>query len=210
MSAHETMTDDASISVLKFLKENIPKSNHGNIKSELKTVFLFSKKRSKGQKIKKKKRKSRILTRKEKKALGFYVIPRNSVMYNEVVPLNEIWSDYISEMLELEKLTPDSASKSWEQFTQTIYKSDFHGSMLQVVRSKCPSYVGKKGICIMDTKNTFKIVSLDNKVTTIPKKDSVFEICVKATKIVIFGKHLCVRPAERSTKKVKSYLHPDL
>ncbi|XP_023944000.2 ribonuclease P protein subunit p29 [Bicyclus anynana] len=210
MSGLEKITDNASVSVIKFLQANVPKSDLVNIEKELKKDFLLAKKKSKGQKVKKKRKKSRILTRKEKKALGFYAIPRDSVKYSEVVPLNQIWSDYISQMLELEKLGPVGTNKNWEQFTQTIYKADFHGSMMQVVRSKCPSYVGKKGICIMDTKNTFKIVSIDNLVTTIPKKDSVFELYVKDIKICVFGKHLCVRPAERSTKKVKSYLHPDL
>lgn len=210
MSTLDTIKDEASLSVINFLKANVPKSDQLNIENELKKDFLLAKKKSKDQKVKKTRRKSRILTRKEKKALGFYAIPRDSVKYSDMIPLNQIWSDYISEMLELGKGAPDSSSKSWEQFTQTMYRADFHGALLQVVRSKCPSYVGKKGICIMDTKNTFKIVSMNNQVTTIPKKDSIFEMYVKDIKICVFGKHLCVRPAERSTKKVKCYLHPDL
>ncbi|XP_045770240.1 ribonuclease P protein subunit p29 [Maniola jurtina] len=210
MSSLETIKDEASVSVIKFLKANVPKSDHDKIENELKKDFLLAKKRSKEQKVKQKRKKSHILTRKEKKTLGFYTIPRNSIKYSDVMPLNHIWSDYISQITELDKFTPDSASKGWEQFTQTIYKADFHGSMIQVVRSKCPSYVGKKGICIMDTKNTFKIVSINNQVTTLPKKDCVFEMYVRDIKICVFGKHLCVRPAERSTKKVKSCLHPDL
>lgn len=202
--------DESSQSIVNFLKSHAPKSDGYNIETELKKDFLLAKKKSKDKKKKQKRKKSKVLTRKEKKALGFYSIPRNSVQFKDMLALNEIWTEYISEMLELEKQVPDMLSKTWDQFTQTFYKADFHGAMMEVARSKCPSYVGKKGICIMDTKNTFKIVSEDNVVTTIPKKGSVFKVFVKNLVLCIFGKHLCARPAERSNKKIKSYLHPDL
>lgn len=203
--------DEASQSIVNFLKANVPRSDIPNIETELKKDFLLAKKRSKEQKAKKHvKKKSKVLTRKEKKALGFFAIPRKSVRYNDMLAINNIWTEYIIQILELDKPIPDYSSKNWDQFSQSLYKADFHGSLLQVVRSKCPSYVGKKGICIMDTKNTFKIVSMDNIVTTLPKKDCVFELYIRDTRLCIFGKHLCVRPAERATKKLKSYLHPDL
>ncbi|XP_073948565.1 ribonuclease P/MRP subunit POP4 [Choristoneura fumiferana] len=197
--------------VFKFLEANVPKSDKVNIESELKKDFLLAKKKSKqGKKKKTSTKKIRTLTRKDKKALGFYEIPRNSVKYEDLLAMHEMWIQYASQMLELHKPLPDTNSKSWEQFTQTLYKSDFHGSYLSVVRSKCPSYVGKSGICIMDTKNTFKLLSKDSVVTTVPKFSSVFEMRIKNVAVTLFGKHLCVRPAERSTKKVKSQLHPDL
>ncbi|XP_049879004.1 ribonuclease P protein subunit p29 [Pectinophora gossypiella] len=210
MSGEEPISKEATQAVVNFLKSNVPKSDVPNIETELKKDFVLSKTKGKKFKKKPKKKKSQNLTRKEKKALGFYVLPRNSVKYDDVLPMNQIWTDYISQMLELDKPIPNCTSKSWETFTQTLYKADFHGAMLTVVRSKCPSYVLKSGICIMDTRNTFKIISKDNIITTIPKRESVFEMKVKNVRITLFGKHFCVRPAERSTKKVKSCLHPDL
>ncbi|CAH2094011.1 unnamed protein product [Euphydryas editha] len=202
--------DEASQSIVNFLKTHVPKSDGYNIETELKQDFLLAKKKSKKQNRKQNTKKTKTLTRKEKKVLGFYSIPRNSVQYKDMLALNGIWIEYISEMLELEKQVPDMLSKTWDQFTQTFYKADFHGALIEVVRSKCSSYVGKKGICILDTKNTFKIVSEDSIVTTVPKKGSVFKVFVKHLAISVFGKHLCARPAERSNKKIKSYLHPDL
>lgn len=210
MSEEDTFNKESTESVINFLKSNIPKSDLPNIETELKKDFVLAKRRSKAYKKKGKKKKTRSLTRKEKKSLGFYVLPRNSVKYDDMLPMHEIWTDYISQMLELNKPIPDCSSKSWETFAQTLYKADFHGSMLKVIRSKCPSYVFKQGICVMDTRNTFKIVSKDNIVTTIPKRQCVFEMQVRNVKLMLFGKNLCVRPAERSTKKVKSHLHPDL
>ncbi|XP_028159419.1 ribonuclease P protein subunit p29 [Ostrinia furnacalis] len=210
MSSEENVDREAIQAIVNFVKSNVPRSDVPNVEAELKKDFVLAKRRSRTRKQKAKKKKVKNLTRKEKKSLGFYSIPRDSVKYADVQPMNDIWLEYISNMLELDKEVPQMCSKGWETFSQTIYKADFHGSMLEVARSKCPSYVGKKGICIMDTRNTFKIVSTDNTVTTIPKRDSVFDIYMKKIKVTIFGKHICVRPAERSSKKFKSLLFPDL
>ncbi|XP_047032506.1 ribonuclease P protein subunit p29 [Helicoverpa zea] len=210
MSSEESFNKGAAEAIVGFLKSNVSKSGQQNLDAELKKVFVLAKKRGKSQKRKPNKKKVRCLTRVEKRSLGFYNIPRNEVKYNDVVPLNEIWQNYMKDLLELDKPVPDYTSKAWETFTQTLFKADFHGSILNVVRSKCPSYVGKCGICIMDTRNTFKIVSKDNITTTIPKRECVFEMHLGTQKVTLFGKHLCVRPAERSTKKIKGHIHPDL
>uniref|UniRef100_A0A2A4IWV8 Ribonuclease P protein subunit p29 n=1 Tax=Heliothis virescens TaxID=7102 RepID=A0A2A4IWV8_HELVI len=210
MSAEESFNKGAAEAIVGFLKSNVSKSGQQNLDAELKKVFVLAKKRGKSQKRKPNKKKVRCLTRIEKKSLGFYNIPRNEVKYSDVLPLNEIWQNYMKDLLELDKPVPDYTSKAWEAFTQTLFKADFHGSILNVVRSKCPSYVGKCGICIMDTRNTFKIVSKDNITTTIPKRECVFEMHLGTQKVTLFGKHLCVRPAERSTKKIKGHIHPDL
>ncbi|KAJ2942945.1 hypothetical protein O0L34_g15135 [Tuta absoluta] len=210
MSREEPISKEASQAITNFLKSSVPKSDVPNIDAELKKDFVLSKTKGKKFKKKAKKKKANNLTRKEKKGLGFYAIPRDGVKYKEVEPINQIWNGYMNQILELEKSIPDCTSKTWDHFTQSLYKADLHGALLTIIRSKCPSYVGKTGICIMDTRNTFKIVSKDNVITTIPKRECVFEMSIKNVKITLFGKHFCVRPAERSTKKVKSLQHPDL
>ncbi|XP_026740465.1 ribonuclease P protein subunit p29 [Trichoplusia ni] len=210
MSSEENFKKGAAEAIVGFLNANVAKSGLSNIDKELKKDFVLAKKRSKDQKRRASKKKVRCLTRAEKKELGFYAIPRKGVQYKEVLPLNKIWLQYISEVLELDNSIPDPTSKAWENFTQTLYRADFHGSFLKVTRSKCPSLVDKSGICIMDTRNTFKIVSENNITSTIPKRDCVFQMDLNKCKITLFGKLLCVRPAERSTKKIKGHIHPDL
>lgn len=195
--------------IIDFLKANVPRDDIPKIEAELKKEFVFTKKKGKEMKIKNKRKKNQYLSRKEKKELGFFNLPRHSLLYTDHIQLNHMWNDYMHQILELDEV-PDIYSKNWESFTQSLYKADFHGSVIKVIRSKCPSYVDKVGICVLDTKNTFKIISENNIITTIPKKECVFEIHVKSLRFKIFGKQLCVRPAERSTKKVKAQQHPDL
>lgn len=207
----ENFNYEAVETIVTLLKSNVQRSDIPNIGTELKQNFVLSKRKSKEQRIKQKKsKKKQCLTRKEKLHLGFYTIPRDGVKYEEMLVLNHIWTGYMEELLDLHKPVPECPSRSWESFTQSVYKADFHGSILKVIRSKCPSYVSKIGICIMDTKNTFKIISKDNVITTIPKKCSVFELYLKNLRIALFGKHMCIRPAERSNKKFKGHSNPDL
>lgn len=211
-STEDAFGKEAVKTIVTLLSSNIPKTDIANIKSELKTEFLLAKRKSKLSKNKARKKKKQILTRKEKKALGFFenAVPKGLV-YNEFLPMNTVWLEYMDSVLDIQNRSiPVPTDKAWDTFTQSIYRADFHGSILTVTRSKCPSYVDKTGICIMDTKNTFKLLSQNNVVTTIPKKECVFQILLRNMKIKIFGKHLCVRPAERTTKKVKGHLHPDL
>ena len=50
---------------------------------------------------------------------------------------------------------------------QKIAKADYHGCLLMVTRSKCPSYIGAKGIVVLETKNTFQIICEDDKLKII-------------------------------------------
>lgn len=210
VTSHELMIKEETREVINFLKTNVPSEDISNINNELKKDFVFAKRKSKSKKQKDKKKKNHYLNRTEKKAIGFYNIPKKSFSYNDMLKINLIWNNYMSQILNLESTIPTCSSKNWDSISQALYKADFHGSILKVIRSKCSSYVGKEGICILDTRNTFKLLTKQNIVTTIPKKQSVFEMYVNNLKITIFGKQLCVRPAERSTKKVKCQQLPDL
>lgn len=45
---------------------------------------------------------------------------------------------------------------------ERIAKADYHGCLLMVTRSKCPAYIGSKGIVVLETKNTFQIICEDD------------------------------------------------
>lgn len=44
----------------------------------------------------------------------------------------------------------------------------------------------------------------------IPKNESVFQVPVYNLTLTIFGKHINMRPAERSVKKVKQFMDLDI
>ncbi|XP_052860861.1 ribonuclease P protein subunit p29 [Anopheles cruzii] len=150
----------------------------------------------------------RRLSRRDIKELGLYAIPHDTVQYKDAVPLHELWCGYISRFLQ--HRTPEVTDSQYNPLVASLLKADYHGAKITVVRSKQSSVVGLKGIVVLDTKGTFKIVSKDNRVRTIPKNDSVFEVHSKDKTITVFGKYLNARPAERSVRKVKVFSIPDL
>lgn len=65
-------------------------------------------------------------------------------------------------VLFLNRFTGQPVDKHWERISRLLTKADYHGSILTVVRSKCSSLVGKEGIVIIETKNTFQLVAQNN------------------------------------------------
>lgn len=109
--------------------------------------------------------KKKTLNRKQSAELGLFTLPTKSLKYYEMIPLNDLWSGYIRQHLGLTDgmKAPEPYEPTYDAFSKQLVKSDFHGAIIRVCRSKCPGHVGSEGIVAMDTKNTFKIVSKDNR-----------------------------------------------
>ncbi|EFC40707.1 predicted protein [Naegleria gruberi] len=134
--------------------------------------------------------------------------------YEEYLPLNEMWKEYMKTTL-----GPSSLVNN-----ETLLKVDYHGCIFKVVKSKCGSYVGKEGIMIKESENTFQILSRENKTFTIPKNGSIFqftfekEVINKSPKVKdtpkqqpqykhfqveIIGTQFCFRTYDRASKRFK-------
>uniref|UniRef100_A0A182MXV6 Ribonuclease P protein subunit p29 n=1 Tax=Anopheles dirus TaxID=7168 RepID=A0A182MXV6_9DIPT len=149
------------------------------------------------------------LSRKEIKELGIYTIPHGTVTYADAFRLHKMWCGYFSTILSA-KNKPKVKDARYNSVVSCLLKADYHGAKIRIVRSKQSSVVGMKGIVVLETKGTFKMVSKDNKLRTIPKNDSQFEVITQDMVVTLFGKHLNARPAERSVKKTKMFAFPDL
>ncbi|XP_055374903.1 ribonuclease P protein subunit p29-like [Condylostylus longicornis] len=174
------------------------------------TIFTHIKQK---KRTKKPKKKLTTLTRKEYSKLGLYNIPKNSMKYDEAIPLHELWKGYMIQHLSLnceDTKIPEVYEPAYDNFTKLLMKSDLHGALIKVVKSKCPNFVGHTGIIILETKNVLKIISKDNKIRTLPKAESIFKIMLGNVELTIFGKYLTTRPAEKSVKKIKNNINLDL
>ncbi|XP_031621857.1 ribonuclease P protein subunit p29 [Contarinia nasturtii] len=184
-----------------------------------KTVLTGTKIQPQNKKVRQKtKKKSKGLTRKEFTDLGLFNLPTKSMKYADLLPVHDLWVQYIEKQLEpyIKKRengkfgVPEVYDNSYDAFSKTLIKSDLHGAKVTVIASCNPSLVGQTGLVAMETRNTFKIISEDNRIRTIPKPESVFKIVVNGIEFKIFGKYLNIRPAERAVKKIKTIMHPDL
>jgi ribonuclease P protein subunit POP4 len=174
----------------------------------------------------KKRRKPKPLTAREKRATGIYDIPKEQRKYAIFKPLNKLWLGYIHEVLgDGRPVAPGIAAK--------LVSADYHGAEMEVVRSRCVSRVGVKGIVTKDTKFTFEIITLHDELKIIPKEHTVFRIhvpelnskaeegkqggqsmeAVTKKKNLIFelhGDQFQHRSVDRANKKFKPHFLPDL
>ncbi|XP_014214270.1 ribonuclease P protein subunit p29 [Copidosoma floridanum] len=198
--------------LLNFLNNVLPSSDISGIKDELKKSFTFVKHKAKT--IKKKPQKTPFLTVRKSILLGLNKFGKKDLEYTDMLPLNSMWLSYMQQMLGVDnfrKLPTNPIDSRWDSINQKLIKADYHGAIATVTRSRCPSTIGIQGIIIQDTKNTLRLLSSDNVIRTIPKESSVFCIhLVNNVKFQVFGKELCIRPAERSVKKFKNLSVPEL
>ncbi|KAI1910312.1 hypothetical protein LOZ12_004711 [Ophidiomyces ophidiicola] len=139
------------------------------------------------------KQKPKPLTAREKRALKVHDLPKEELKYEIFKKLNGLWIEYMWDVLELKHDTGKKPSSA-QIVTATAHgaklaSADFHGAELQVVRSKCVSRVGVKGIVARDLKFAFVLITEKNEKKTIPKEHTVFkfEIPVPTASCLVDG-----------------------
>ncbi|KAL4904966.1 hypothetical protein BDW74DRAFT_24586 [Aspergillus multicolor] len=148
--------------------------------------------------------KPKPLSAREKRESGVYKLPKEECKYEIFKGLNQMWVEYMLEILDLgpggggwrvqqqqqEKKKENGQEKTQEKTQKPrklvsalahgskLVSADFHGAEMEVVRSRCPGRVGLKGIVVRDTKFTFVVVTAKDEMKTIPKEQTVFRFCV--------------------------------
>jgi ribonuclease P protein subunit POP4 len=106
--------------------------------------------------------KPRPLNAKQKRALCVYEIPASERRYELYVPLKCMWEEYMREILNVgadgrTSVTPAAAGPM-------LASAEFVGAEVEVVRSRCVSRVGLKGIVVKDLKFVFEVITTRNEV----------------------------------------------
>lgn len=109
---------------------------------------------------------------KERRSSGLFMLPKHGLYYEDFIPLNLLWQNYIQDA----SAGIDLNVKNATQLSQRLVKIDLHGAFLTVTRSKVPSLIGTSGIILYESQETFKIITLTNKCVTLPKRGSIFLI----------------------------------
>lgn len=187
--------------VTSFLN-NVVKNNTEDVEFKLRYKPVMLENLQTAKPSNKPKRKE--MSAREKRIRGIYNISSKNQRYDMYVPLHKLWQDYMQSMLNLQ---PNSNLKA---AYPKLLRADYHGCILNVSRSKCPSYVGTSGILLQETKNAFKIITKDDKLKMIPKANSVFTFELGGFVFTIHGNHFRYRSSERSARKFKRKPTTDL
>ncbi|KAL4269223.1 Ribonuclease P protein subunit [Pleurotus pulmonarius] len=135
------------------------------------------------KKAKKKAEKERVagvLGKKDARLKGVWRLDESQAKWNLFLPLHHLWQGYMSELLGLSSPgTPSAtAAPSAASMHPKLLKADFHGSIMTVKQSKNPCLIGVSGIVILESENTFKVITKDNRVKLIPKQNTIFTFSV--------------------------------
>ncbi|XP_066569786.1 ribonuclease P protein subunit p29 [Amia ocellicauda] len=147
---------------------------------------------------KKKMKKAKGLNAKQRRQMKIFDLRPEQQKYELFLPLHELWKQYIRDLCN--GLRPESNP---QMIQNKLLKADFHGAIITVVKSKCPSYVGTTGILLQELKHVFKIITQEDKVKVIPKRNSVFSVEIDGFVSHIYGSKFQLRSSERSAKKFK-------
>jgi ribonuclease P protein subunit POP4 len=147
--------------------------------------------------------KRKTLTSKEKRQLKIFDIEPSCQKYELYLDLNSLWVGYMRKLTNIKNLKLKSPG-SYDNLHQQLLKADYHGCVMSVCQSKCPSYVGTTGIVVQETRNTFKLITKDDRLKVIPKANSVFTFELDGFIFTIHGNHFRVKSSERVVKKFKS------
>ena len=79
------------------------------------------------------------------------------VKYSVFLEINKVWCEYMNSVLEESKT--DSSQINF-------LRADYHGALFVVAAAKNPALIGIKGFVVQETKNTFKLVSSNNKLSS--------------------------------------------
>lgn len=189
-------------SFVKSFLGRVVQENKEDLDSKLRCDPVILDKLNKHKSNKKPKRKEMSL--KEKRSRGIYKISSKNQRYEMYLPLHELWTGYMQEMLNL------TSESNLKVVYPKLLRADYHGCILKVSRSKCPSYIGTCGILLQETKNSFKIITKQDKLKMIPKANSVFTFELEGFEFTIHGNHFCFRSSERSARRFKPKATTDL
>uniref|UniRef100_A0A1B0GM80 Ribonuclease P protein subunit p29 n=2 Tax=Phlebotomus papatasi TaxID=29031 RepID=A0A1B0GM80_PHLPP len=138
-----------------------------------------------------------------------FICQRKGVSLDDAEMLHDLWSQYAEGFLKQHNINEDNV-KSRSDLKDIVQKMELIGAKIEIKKAKCSSIVGTRGIIIMDSKNMLTLVNLAGRVIHLPKIDCVFEMSIGNLTLLVFGKFLTMRIADRCVKTYKNVLSHEL
>uniref|UniRef100_A0A0K0G0D3 Ribonuclease P protein subunit p29 n=1 Tax=Strongyloides venezuelensis TaxID=75913 RepID=A0A0K0G0D3_STRVS len=120
----------------------------------------------------------------------------NGIKYSMFVEIYKMWLDYFN------SVTCNGTSKADER----LLKIDYHGCLLLITHATNKSLIGINGFVVHESRQTFQLITKEDKLKTIPKKDTVFQYVVNNKVYILFGNGILQKSFTRG-RKPKSIGH---
>ncbi|KAF7492600.1 Ribonuclease P protein subunit p29 [Sarcoptes scabiei] len=146
--------------VMNLVNEIIPRKDFDDENFRYKIYSLYETiEREKSRRQSKRK----CLNSKQRKAL--FDLKKEKFKFSDFDPINSLWHSYFDSVLNEIKTKEDQLK---------LARIDFHGCYLMVYSSKNVSIVGLKGYVLQESKSTFRLLTEQDRLLTIPKTGTVF------------------------------------
>lgn len=162
------------------------------------------------------------LSSRQRRQLGLDLASARGHRYASYEPLHALWQGYAREVLgkDLWVGGPAAAAK--------LASLELQGAETEVVRSRCPSRVGVRGIVVRDGKFVLELVTRTRGRKVVPKEGTVFRLHLPPEPadsaggrtedgpgpdsfvFDLLGDQLMLRSADRSNRKFKAHFLPGL
>ncbi|CAJ0593435.1 unnamed protein product [Cylicocyclus nassatus] len=120
------------------------------------------------------------LTEEDKKALT----------YAKVEPLYQMWCEYYRSLLGDQQKAPD----------ERMLKADYHGALVLVAEAHNPTMIGIVGIIVLETRQTFQLVTKADKYVVIPKQGTALQFILDGRVFTLFCDAMRYKPSLRGKK----------
>lgn len=125
-----------------------------------------------------------------------YSIKSSRMNYQTASKLNRLWNDYIKDLLD----------GDIQSIQTKLLKAELAGCYIKVISSNNSSLLDKEGICILETEQSFVIVTPCSAHKSIPKNGCIFQIKSDIFSVNLHANNLKFRNVDRLNKKFKHKL----
>lgn len=145
--------------------------------------------------------------------------------YNDFVPMNKLWVEYIQNLIYPDMKDTSSKLPNKQMILSRLASAEYNGCLLTVLELRNSNLLGTKGIVVYDTQYTFVVCVPRQEGTplqriggfrVIPKRCNLFsfEVPIPTTDeylaFTLLGSRIEMRSVDRSTKKFKNHNVEDL
>ncbi|VDM61117.1 unnamed protein product [Angiostrongylus costaricensis] len=110
--------------------------------------------------------------------------------YEQVEPLYKMWCDYFRGLIGDREQVLD----------ERLLKADYHGALVLVAEAHSISMIGIVGIIVLETRQTFQLITKQDKYVVIPKRGTALQFVLYGRIFTLFGDAMRYKPSLRGKK----------
>ncbi|KJH51195.1 hypothetical protein DICVIV_02657 [Dictyocaulus viviparus] len=110
--------------------------------------------------------------------------------YAHVEPLYKMWCEYYRDLIGDRSKNPD----------ERLLKADYHGALVLVAEAHNTTMIGIVGIIVLETRQTFQLITKEDKYLVIPKQGTVLQFVFDGRIFTLFCDGMRYKPYLRGNK----------